>query len=133
MVYHRFLYTHGSNKGVRDVERNRMQMKIWSSNTNRVVALGLLSSHIWVQQQVVPDVTVLKASHHGSSNGFTREFLERAEPEVVVISVGANRYGHPHSEAVQAYEAVSQTLLTTREHGPVTILGYADGRYEIRW
>ena len=86
----------------------------------------------WVEQQVVPDVTLLKAPHHGSSNGFTPEFLERTQPEVVVISVGVNTYGHPHSEAVQAYETVSDTLLTTREHGPVTILGYLDGQYEIR-
>ena len=86
----------------------------------------------WVEQQVVPDVTVLKAPHHGSSDAFTTEFLDQAKPEVVVISVGANRYGHPHAEAVQAYEAVSETLLTTRDNGQITILGYADGRYEIR-
>ena len=57
----------------------------------------------WTQQDVVPDVTVLKAPHHGSDDGFTSEFLEDAEPEVIAISVGSNTYGHPHAEAMQAY------------------------------
>ena len=86
----------------------------------------------WVEQEVVPDVTLLKAPHHGGADAVTSEFLERAQPEVVVISVGVNTYGHPHPEAVQAYEAVADTVMTTREQGPVTILGYSDGRYEIR-
>ena len=85
----------------------------------------------WVQQNVVPDVTVLKAPHHGSDNGFTREFLQAAEPEVVVISVGRNSYGHPRPEAVQAYGSVAQELYRTDQDGHVTIRGYRDGRYEV--
>jgi len=85
----------------------------------------------WVQQGVVPDVTVLKAPHHGSDNGFTWEFLQDAQPEVVVISVGGNSYGHPRPEALQAYTSVTPTVLRTDYHGQVTILGYEDGRYEV--
>ena len=77
-------------------------------------------------------MNLLKAPHHGGADAVTSEFLERAQPEVVVISVGVNTYGHPHPEAVQAYEAVADMVMTTREQGSVTILGYSDGRYEIR-
>ena len=45
--------------------------------------------------QVQP-VTVLKAGHHGSDTSSTEAFLQKAQPEYVVISVGAgNSYGHP--------------------------------------
>ena len=37
---------------------------------------------------VVPALTLLKAPHHGSDNGFTWGFLRAARPRVVVISVG---------------------------------------------
>lgn len=85
----------------------------------------------WTQLGVVPDVTVLKAPHHGSDDGYTWEFLEDAEPEVVVISVGSNTYGHPHGEALQAYTSVAETVLRTDRDGQVTIVGYEDGRYEV--
>ncbi len=85
----------------------------------------------WTQQDVVPDVTVLKASHHGSYNGFTSEFLEDAEPEIVAISVGSNTYGHPHAEALEAYTSASETVLRTDLDGQITIVGYKDGRYEV--
>jgi competence protein ComEC len=40
--------------------------------------------------------TVLKAAHHGSCSSTTEEFLAAVDPEVVVISVGAdNDFGHP--------------------------------------
>ena len=85
----------------------------------------------WVQQGVVPDVTVLKAPHHGSDNGFTWEFLQDAQPEVVVISVGGNSYGHPGPEALLAYTSVALAVLRTDYNGQVTILGYENGRYEV--
>jgi beta-lactamase superfamily II metal-dependent hydrolase len=85
----------------------------------------------WTQQDVVPDVTVLKAAHHGSYNGFTSEFLEDAEPEVIAISVGSNTYGHPHAEALEAYTSAAKTVLRTDLDGQITIVGYEDGRYEI--
>lgn len=82
-------------------------------------------------QGVVPDVTLLKAPHHGSDNGFTRDFLQTSRPEVVVISVGRNSYGHPRPEALYAYEATAEEVYRTDFHGQVTILGYEDGRYEV--
>ena len=85
----------------------------------------------WTQQDVVPDVTVLKAPHHGSDDGFTSEFLEDAEPEVIAISVGSNTYGHPHTEAMQAYTSTAETVLRTDLDGQITIVGYKDGRYEV--
>ena len=85
----------------------------------------------WTQQDVVPDVTVLKAPHHGSYNGFTSEFLEDAEPEVIAISVGSNTYGHPHAEALEAYTSAAETVLRTDLDGQITIVGYEDGRYEV--
>jgi hypothetical protein len=85
----------------------------------------------FLREGVVPDVTLLKAPHHGSDNGFTPEFLQASRPEVVVISVGSNSYGHPRPEALSAYEAVAEGVYRTDFHGHITILGYEDGRYEV--
>jgi len=45
--------------------------------------------------------TVLKVAHHVSKTSSTAEFIDAVDPEVVVISVGANNsFGHPNSEVV---------------------------------
>ena len=86
----------------------------------------------FVRSGLVPDVTLLKAPHHGSANGFTRAFLEAARPEVVVISVGEdNTYLHPRPEALTAYGSAADYVLRTDRDGHVTVLGYPDGRYEV--
>lgn len=84
-----------------------------------------------VGQGVVPSVTLLKAPHHGADNGFTWAFLEAARPEVVVVSVGRNTYGHPMPSALQAYAGVGATVLRTDLEGHVAILGYRHGAYDL--
>ena len=85
----------------------------------------------FVNQQVVPKLTLLKAAHHGSDNGFTWSFLQTARPEVVVISVGRNGYGHPRPAALEAYAATAGETLRTDLHGHVQVQGHRDGAYAV--
>ena len=84
-----------------------------------------------VNQQVVPKLTLLKAAHHGSDNGFTWSFLQAARPEVVVISVGRNGYGHPRLAALQAYGATARETFRTDVDGHVQVHGYQNGTYAV--
>ncbi|WP_420461829.1 lamin tail domain-containing protein [Candidatus Palauibacter sp.] len=84
-----------------------------------------------VGQGAVHETTLLKAPHHGSDNGFTRDFLDMARPRVVVISVGRNSYGHPRPAAVQAYDASGATVFRTDLHGHVSVSGRQSGDYEV--
>lgn len=64
---------------------------------------------------------VLKASHHGSENGFTDCFVSAVDPDVVVISVGRdNKYGHPHAKALEVYGKYVYEILRTDEEGTIT-------------
>jgi competence protein ComEC len=86
----------------------------------------------FLQEGAVPDVTLLKAPHHGSDDAVSERFLDAADPEVVVISVGrGNRYGHPKPAALRSYASYADHLLRTDVNGRVTVLGYPDGTYEI--
>lgn len=86
----------------------------------------------WLRQNAIPDVTLLKAPHHGAANGFTYGFLEVAQPEVVVISVGNNNpYAHPRPEALAAYTSVADRVYRTDRDGTVTVMGFADGRFDV--
>ena len=43
----------------------------------------------------LPDVDVLKVAHHGSEDPGLPQLLEEVRPELAVIPVGRNTYGHP--------------------------------------
>ena len=79
----------------------------------------------------VPALTLLKAAHHGSDNGFTWSFLQAARPRVVVISVGRNSYGHPRREALDAYAATARETFRTDLLGHLQVRGYGDGSYVV--
>jgi len=81
----------------------------------------------------VPDVTLLKAPHHGSRDAVTPEWLSAVRPEVVVISCGAdNQYGHPDRWALRYYSNVAERVLRTDLDGEVMVLGARDGTYSVQ-
>lgn len=64
----------------------------------------------------------MKVAHHGSSGSSCREFLEALRPVCSVISCGKNnRYGHPHTEALEILSGSSGRVLRTDETGCVTV------------
>jgi competence protein ComEC len=80
----------------------------------------------------VPDVTVLKAAHHGSRNGLTPAWLAATKPEVVVVSCGLdNQYGHPNDWAMRYYSTVAERVLRTDLDGEVLVTGNANGTYAV--
>jgi beta-lactamase superfamily II metal-dependent hydrolase len=85
----------------------------------------------WLAQGAIPDVDVLKAAHHGARNGLTPGWLDRTRPEVVVISVGPNGYGHPEPAALRYYELHHRRVYRTDRDGTVTMWIDRSGRYRI--
>ena len=72
------------------------------------------------QQQLNADV--VKVPHHGSKTSSTEGFVLATKPALAIISVGRNsRFGHPHKEVVDRWQANGATVLTTGEHGTITI------------
>ncbi len=87
----------------------------------------------WLEANMIPDVDVLKAAHHGSRNGVTRAWLARTRPEVVIISLGGdNSYGHPHVAALRLYCAGGRRVFRTDWHGDVVVSVEPSGRYQVR-
>jgi len=79
----------------------------------------------------VPRVQLLKAAHHGARNGVTPGFLQATRPDIVVISVGRNSYGHPDPWALRYYAAVAAGIFRTDTMGDILIEAWADGRFTV--
>lgn len=64
--------------------------------------------------------TVLKVPHHGSRTSSSAGFLDRIRPELAVLSVGRNYYGHPHQEVLDRYAEHGIPVVRT-DAGPITV------------
>ncbi|MFH1840983.1 MAG: hypothetical protein ABH807_02405 [Candidatus Shapirobacteria bacterium] len=67
------------------------------------------------------DVDVLKVAHHGSKYATGEEFLRQTRPEIAVISVGKNSYGHPTAETLARLAAAGVRIHRTDQEGEIVI------------
>lgn len=74
----------------------------------------------------LPDVEVLKFPHHGSKYAVAQGFLEKIKPELSVISVGKNPWGHPTAEALKQLTDKAIRYLRTDREGDIEII--SDGQ-----
>lgn len=64
-------------------------------------------------------VDILKVGHHGSKTSSSEAFLDTIHPAVAVISVGKNKYGHPHADVLSRFSARGVEVLRTDRDGTV--------------
>ena len=69
----------------------------------------------------VPPTPVLLAPHHGSASSTSDALLRAARPRLVLVSVGANRYGHPSPEVLGRLRAAGATVRTTLGEGALRV------------
>ena len=75
-------------------------------------------------QRTLPQLDVLVVGHHGSRYSTCRELLIKTEPEIAVISVGAdNFYGHPAQEVLDRLKEWGCAVLRTDLHGNIVYRG----------
>lgn len=66
--------------------------------------------------------TVLKIPHHGSKNGLNKNFLQLADPELSVISVGKNNsYGQPAKQVLETLQALKIKIQRTDQEGDIIL------------
>ena len=65
------------------------------------------------------DDDVLKVAHHGSKNSASDFFLTKVDPDVAVISVGQNSYGHPSQETLEMLNKYDIKVLRTDVAGDI--------------
>jgi competence protein ComEC len=70
----------------------------------------------------LPDLEVLLVGHHGAANATSEELLNAVTPEVGIISVGENAYGHPNEETMQRMVRRDMTIYRTDLQGNISLV-----------
>lgn len=71
------------------------------------------------------DIEVLKVAHHGSKYSSGAAFLSFVLPQLSVIQVGENSYGHPAPETLWRLSAAGSSIWRTDEQGTLRL--HSDG------
>lgn len=69
---------------------------------------------------LLSDIDILKVAHHGSQYSTGGEFLMTVRPEVSIIEVGPNSYGHPSSSTIKKLKVFGD-VYSTRGNGNIII------------
>lgn len=64
---------------------------------------------------------ILKVSHHGSKNGTSDDFLESVSPELAVIQVGKNNFGHPNPGVLEKIQSAGVEIFRNDVNGAIGI------------
>ena len=67
------------------------------------------------------DIDILKVAHHGSKYSTSAQSLSVLKPELAVISVGKNSYGHPTQDVLDRLSTIGAKVLRTDTDGEVEI------------
>jgi competence protein ComEC len=73
---------------------------------------------IW-RKKITDDFDVLKVGHHGSKTSTSVDLLEVINPEVAVVSVGKNSFGHPDKGVMYEMEKRGIKVYRTDKDGNV--------------
>ena len=122
-------YGHGGNKkryGYSDSNENSLVV-LFHDKDVEVLYTGDINSEI--EEKMLDDLKIreksylriLKCAHHGSKYSSSKDFLESYNPDMTVISVGPNNYGHPTKEALSRISQSGATIYRTDKTGAVII------------
>ncbi len=89
-----------------DIDNNGVTLKISMAEVSFLLTADIMweAESELIARRANLNNTVLKVAHCGSKTSTTPEFLAVASPQVAVISVGDNTYGHPSPEVIARLE-----------------------------
>ncbi len=67
------------------------------------------------------DIDILKVGHHGSKYSTSTAFLNEATPNISIIEVGKNTYGHPTKETLNKLVGIGSSIYRSDLQGAVHI------------
>jgi competence protein ComEC len=99
----------------------------YKNGNDKVLLMGDAESEIESKINV-EDVDLLKVGHHGSHSSSTPSFINKANPEYAVITVGEdNKYGHPHIETMDTLKSNNIEVHRSDECGDIIFTSTGNG------
>ena len=73
---------------------------------------------------------IVKVPHHGSKNSWDEQFYRTVDPQLAIISVGPNWFGHPSAQVLAGLSGLGIPAYRTDNDGAITVRSKGHG-YQI--
>ncbi len=83
--------------------------------------MSIEGEHALLKTHELPQVEILVAGHHGSKGSTSPALFRQTRPQMVLISVGDNSYGHPSREVLERAAQAEAIVYRTDLCGNITI------------
>ena len=81
-----------------------------------------------IKNKLPKNISILKVGHHGAKGVVDKNMLSYLNPEISVVSVGFNKYGHPNPATIKLLSK-SKIVRTDKVHA-IKIIANKNG-YEV--
>ncbi|MFC1909047.1 DNA internalization-related competence protein ComEC/Rec2 [Chloroflexota bacterium] len=110
-----------------DLNNDSVVLHLSAGDVSFLLTADILKEREWelIQDRARLTSTVLKVPHHGADTSTTPQFLAVVNPQLAVISVGAdNKFGHPNDEVLAKLEQKlgQENVYRTDEHGTIEFI-----------
>ena len=110
-----------------DLDNNSIVLRLSTGNISSLLTADLMREAEWelVRQRADLTSTALKVGHHGSDSSTTPEFLAVVNPQLAIISAGAdNKFGHPSAEVLERLQKKlnPQNIFRTDQQGTIEFI-----------
>ena len=117
-----FLWPEKSYLNVDDLNDSSVVLKL-SYGSFKALLTGDISEKVEnLLNSPADGIEVLKIAHHGSKFSTSEEFLNKIKPQLAVISVGKNNFGHPTQEVLERLRKAGIKTLRTDKQGEIEIV-----------
>ncbi len=96
---------------------------LFQENNIKALFTGDISTNILEKLVIKHNIKadIFKVPHHGSKNGLNENILKLVDPDLSVICLGKNSYGHPSKEVLDYFKKLNKKYLRTDKHGDIVL------------
>lgn len=70
-----------------------------------------------IESNLPKNIEILKVGHHGARNSINKEMINELKPKYALISVGYNKFNHPHYKTLEILQENDIKIISTRNYG----------------
>ena len=105
---------------VEDVNQKEKRI-LFIADINQYREQSLINIDAGQPQSSLRAIDILKVAHHGSDGSSGENFIKYTSPEISIISVGKNNYGHPSPRVIDLLTHSSSTVRRTDKEGNIIL------------
>ncbi len=111
-------------------------LRLVQEQDDKIVGIALLSADAELEAlQALIDskqdisAKILILPHHGAKDGLLKEFYQKVNPQIALVSAGRyNFFGHPHMTVQKALNELNIPLYNTAENGAISVFWHCDNQ-----